>query len=144
MTFVFSLFLEKEKRECQAIVDELRDTLDVRNATIESLQKVLGETEMLCSSLKVPLPSHPSRTLALAVAQALLVLARFSPGCDNADAWLCAGGNLGLEEPPAQPGECWLSPAAGAAVLTVTAQVSAGTVWELAPAPCWGSAGSLR
>ncbi|NXF87856.1 TRAIP ligase, partial [Eubucco bourcierii] len=43
---------EKEKRECQVIVDELRDTLDVRNATIESLQKVLGETEMLCSSLK--------------------------------------------------------------------------------------------
>uniref|UniRef100_A0A8C2YAN0 TRAF interacting protein n=1 Tax=Coturnix japonica TaxID=93934 RepID=A0A8C2YAN0_COTJA len=43
---------EKEKRECQAIVDGLRDTLDVRNAMIESLQKVLGETEMLCSSLK--------------------------------------------------------------------------------------------
>ncbi|NXW53538.1 TRAIP ligase, partial [Eurystomus gularis] len=43
---------EKEKRECQAIVDGLRDTLDVRNATIESLQKVLAETEMLCSSLK--------------------------------------------------------------------------------------------
>ncbi|NXJ64733.1 TRAIP ligase, partial [Rostratula benghalensis] len=49
----FSLFFpEKEKRECQAVVDGLRDTLDVRNATIESLQKVLGETEMLCSSLK--------------------------------------------------------------------------------------------
>ncbi|NWR81474.1 TRAIP ligase, partial [Centropus unirufus] len=45
-------FPDKEKRECQAIVDGLRDTLDVRNATIESLQKVLGETEMLCSSLK--------------------------------------------------------------------------------------------
>ncbi|NXQ81539.1 TRAIP ligase, partial [Nyctibius grandis] len=43
---------EKEKRECQAIVDGLRDTLDVRNATIESLQKMLGESEMLCSSLK--------------------------------------------------------------------------------------------
>ncbi|NXC49344.1 TRAIP ligase, partial [Penelope pileata] len=43
---------EKEKRECQAIVDGLRDTLDARNATIESLQKVLAETEMLCSSLK--------------------------------------------------------------------------------------------
>ncbi|NXN94989.1 TRAIP ligase, partial [Rhinopomastus cyanomelas] len=43
---------DKEKRECQAIVDGLRDTLDVRNATIESLQKMLGETEMLCSSLK--------------------------------------------------------------------------------------------
>ncbi|OXB78646.1 UNVERIFIED_CONTAM: hypothetical protein H355_002611 [Colinus virginianus] len=43
---------EKEKRECQAIVDGLRDTLDERNATIESLQKMLGETEMLCSSLK--------------------------------------------------------------------------------------------
>ncbi|KAF1565705.1 E3 ubiquitin-protein ligase TRAIP, partial [Eudyptes schlegeli] len=49
--FLFS-FPEKEKRECQAVVDGLRDTLDVRNATIESLQKVLGETEMLCSSLK--------------------------------------------------------------------------------------------
>ncbi|NXA55344.1 TRAIP ligase, partial [Nothocercus julius] len=45
-------FPEKEKRECQAVVDGLRDTLDVRNATIESLQKVLAETEMLCSSLK--------------------------------------------------------------------------------------------
>ncbi|NWT57076.1 TRAIP ligase, partial [Erythrocercus mccallii] len=43
---------EKEKRECQTIVDGLRETLDVRNATIESLQKMLGETEMLCSSLK--------------------------------------------------------------------------------------------
>ncbi|NXI54557.1 TRAIP ligase, partial [Chloroceryle aenea] len=43
---------EKEKRECQAVVDGLRDTLDVRNATIESLQKMVGETEMLCSSLK--------------------------------------------------------------------------------------------
>ncbi|NWZ79448.1 TRAIP ligase, partial [Poecile atricapillus] len=47
-----SSFPEKEKRECQAVVDSLRDTLDVRNATIESLQKMLGETEMLCSSLK--------------------------------------------------------------------------------------------
>ncbi|KFW11564.1 TRAF-interacting protein, partial [Eurypyga helias] len=43
---------EKEKQKCQAVVDGLRDTLDVRNATIESLQKVLGETEMLCCSLK--------------------------------------------------------------------------------------------
>ncbi|NXD95362.1 TRAIP ligase, partial [Chaetorhynchus papuensis] len=47
-----SSFPEKEKRECQAVVDGLRETLDVRNATIESLQKVVGETEMLCSSLK--------------------------------------------------------------------------------------------
>ncbi|NWH81399.1 TRAIP ligase, partial [Piaya cayana] len=54
MTFFFFFFFlpEKEKRDCQAVVDGLRDTLDVRNATIESLQKVLGETEMLCSSLK--------------------------------------------------------------------------------------------
>ncbi|KAI1234355.1 E3 ubiquitin-protein ligase TRAIP, partial [Lamprotornis superbus] len=43
---------EKEKRECQTVVDRLRETLDMRNATIESLQKMLGETEMLCSSLK--------------------------------------------------------------------------------------------
>ncbi|NWZ59146.1 TRAIP ligase, partial [Haliaeetus albicilla] len=50
--FLFFPFPEKEKRECQALVDGLRDALDVRNATIESLQKVLGETEMLCSSLK--------------------------------------------------------------------------------------------
>ncbi|KAM3666085.1 E3 ubiquitin-protein ligase TRAIP isoform 1-T1 [Ammospiza maritima maritima] len=49
---------EKEKRECQAVVDGLRDTLDVRNATIESLQKMLGETEMLCSSLKQSLEPH--------------------------------------------------------------------------------------
>ncbi|NXE63766.1 TRAIP ligase, partial [Calcarius ornatus] len=45
-------FPEKEKRECQAVVDGLKKTLDVRNATIESLQKKKGETEMLCSSLK--------------------------------------------------------------------------------------------
>ncbi|NXW69637.1 TRAIP ligase, partial [Hirundo rustica] len=51
MTFFLS-FPEKEKRECQAVVDGLRETLDVRNATVESLQKMLGETEMLCSSLK--------------------------------------------------------------------------------------------
>ncbi|NXB81430.1 TRAIP ligase, partial [Donacobius atricapilla] len=50
--FLSSSFPEKEKRECQAVVDGLRETLDVRNATIESLQKMLGETEMLCSSLK--------------------------------------------------------------------------------------------
>uniref|UniRef100_A0A8C8S1Y1 TRAF interacting protein n=1 Tax=Pelusios castaneus TaxID=367368 RepID=A0A8C8S1Y1_9SAUR len=43
---------EKEKRDCQAIVDVLRETVDVRNATIESLQKALCETEMLCSTLK--------------------------------------------------------------------------------------------
>ncbi|NXR20049.1 TRAIP ligase, partial [Cinclus mexicanus] len=49
---LFLSFPEKEKRECQTVVDKLRDTLDVRNATIESLQKMLGETEMLCSSLK--------------------------------------------------------------------------------------------
>ncbi|XP_031411339.1 E3 ubiquitin-protein ligase TRAIP isoform X1 [Meleagris gallopavo] len=64
---------EKEKRECQAIVDGLRDTLDVRNATIESLQKVLGETEMLCSSLKLsrglllmlPATGEPGKVLAV-------------------------------------------------------------------------------
>ncbi|XP_067417366.1 E3 ubiquitin-protein ligase TRAIP isoform X2 [Emydura macquarii macquarii] len=43
---------EKEKRDCQYIVDTLRETVDVRNATIESLQKALCETEMLCSTLK--------------------------------------------------------------------------------------------
>lgn len=56
-----SSFPEKEKRECQAVVDGLRETLDVRNATIESLQKMLGDTEMLCSSLKVPTLPVPSR-----------------------------------------------------------------------------------
>uniref|UniRef100_A0A8D0G8H5 TRAF interacting protein n=1 Tax=Sphenodon punctatus TaxID=8508 RepID=A0A8D0G8H5_SPHPU len=43
---------EKEKRDCQGIVDSLRETLDLRNATIESLQKALCGTEMLCSTLK--------------------------------------------------------------------------------------------
>ncbi|XP_069500263.1 E3 ubiquitin-protein ligase TRAIP isoform X2 [Ambystoma mexicanum] len=43
---------EKEKRECQSIVDMLRETLDIRNATIASLQKELGDTDMLCSALK--------------------------------------------------------------------------------------------
>ncbi|XP_073208733.1 E3 ubiquitin-protein ligase TRAIP isoform X12 [Lepidochelys kempii] len=43
---------EKEKRDCQSIIDTLRETVDVHNATIESLQKALCETEMLCSTLK--------------------------------------------------------------------------------------------
>ncbi|XP_026581540.1 E3 ubiquitin-protein ligase TRAIP isoform X2 [Pseudonaja textilis] len=43
---------EKEKRDCQCIVNSLRETLDLRNATIESLQKAISDTEMLCSTLK--------------------------------------------------------------------------------------------
>ncbi|KAM4722255.1 E3 ubiquitin-protein ligase TRAIP [Rhinophrynus dorsalis] len=43
---------EKEKRECQGLVDSLREMLDVRNVTIQSLQKELGDMEMLCSTLK--------------------------------------------------------------------------------------------
>ncbi|XP_066472455.1 E3 ubiquitin-protein ligase TRAIP isoform X1 [Tiliqua scincoides] len=43
---------EKEKRDYQSLVDTLRETLDVRNATIESLQKAASEMEMLCSTLK--------------------------------------------------------------------------------------------
>nr|XP_014434741.1 E3 ubiquitin-protein ligase TRAIP [Pelodiscus sinensis] len=43
---------DKEKRDCQSIIDALRETVDLRNATVESLQKALGETEMLCSTLK--------------------------------------------------------------------------------------------
>uniref|UniRef100_A0A8D2LAT1 TRAF interacting protein n=1 Tax=Varanus komodoensis TaxID=61221 RepID=A0A8D2LAT1_VARKO len=43
---------EREKRNCQSIVNSLRETLDVRNATIESLQKGASEMEMLCSTLK--------------------------------------------------------------------------------------------
>ncbi|XP_074139395.1 E3 ubiquitin-protein ligase TRAIP [Sminthopsis crassicaudata] len=42
----------KEKKDCQSIVDSLREILDVRNITIESLQKALGESEMLCSTFK--------------------------------------------------------------------------------------------
>ncbi|XP_075040004.1 E3 ubiquitin-protein ligase TRAIP [Mixophyes fleayi] len=43
---------EKEKRECQHLVDSLREMLDVRNVTIECLQKKEEDLEMLCSSLK--------------------------------------------------------------------------------------------
>uniref|UniRef100_A0A8C4Y3A4 TRAF interacting protein n=1 Tax=Gopherus evgoodei TaxID=1825980 RepID=A0A8C4Y3A4_9SAUR len=43
---------EKEKRDCQSIIDTLRETVDVHSVTIESLQKALCETEMLCSTLK--------------------------------------------------------------------------------------------
>uniref|UniRef100_A0A2D4KNF2 RING-type domain-containing protein n=2 Tax=Micrurus TaxID=8634 RepID=A0A2D4KNF2_9SAUR len=43
---------EKEKRDCQYIVNSLRETLDLRNATIESLQKAISDMEMLCSTLK--------------------------------------------------------------------------------------------
>ncbi|KAK2502006.1 hypothetical protein MC885_010794 [Smutsia gigantea] len=43
---------EREKRNSQAIIDSLRDTLEERNATVESLQKALDKAEMLCSTLK--------------------------------------------------------------------------------------------
>ncbi|XP_064452025.1 E3 ubiquitin-protein ligase TRAIP isoform X3 [Mirounga angustirostris] len=43
---------EKEKRDSQIIIDTLRDTLEERNATVESLQKALDKAEMLCSTLK--------------------------------------------------------------------------------------------
>ncbi|XP_077182164.1 E3 ubiquitin-protein ligase TRAIP isoform X3 [Paroedura picta] len=43
---------EKEKRDCQSVVDSLREALDFRNATIESLQKAASDMEMLCSTLK--------------------------------------------------------------------------------------------
>ena len=44
---------EKEKKDSQAIIDTLRDTLEERNATVESLQSALDKAEMLCSTLKV-------------------------------------------------------------------------------------------
>ncbi|XP_053456235.1 E3 ubiquitin-protein ligase TRAIP isoform X1 [Nycticebus coucang] len=43
---------EKEKQDSQIIIDTLRDTLEERNATVESLQQALGKAEMLCSTLK--------------------------------------------------------------------------------------------
>ncbi|XP_037598018.1 E3 ubiquitin-protein ligase TRAIP isoform X2 [Cebus imitator] len=43
---------EKEKRDTQLIVDSLRDMLEERNATVESLQQALDKAEMLCSTLK--------------------------------------------------------------------------------------------
>ncbi|XP_025311697.1 E3 ubiquitin-protein ligase TRAIP isoform X2 [Canis lupus baileyi] len=43
---------EKEKKDSQAIIDTLRDTLEERNATVESLQSALDKAEMLCSTLK--------------------------------------------------------------------------------------------
>nr|XP_012378135.1 E3 ubiquitin-protein ligase TRAIP isoform X2 [Dasypus novemcinctus] len=43
---------EKEKRDSQAIIDTLRDTLEERNAMVESLQKALDKSEMFCSTLK--------------------------------------------------------------------------------------------
>lgn len=44
---------EREKRDSQGIIDTLRDTLEERNATVESLQRALDEADMLCSTLKV-------------------------------------------------------------------------------------------
>lgn len=44
---------EREKRDSQGIIDALRDTLEERNATVESLQRALDEADMLCSTLKV-------------------------------------------------------------------------------------------
>ncbi|XP_003800650.1 E3 ubiquitin-protein ligase TRAIP [Otolemur garnettii] len=43
---------KKEKQDSQVIIDTLRDTLEERNATVESLQQALGKAEMLCSTLK--------------------------------------------------------------------------------------------
>lgn len=79
-------------------MDGLRETLDVRNATIESLQKMLGETEMLCSSLKVPFLSPAG----LAIMQSLLVLLKISAGPTNKEVVLvgfrvwCLGFHFGL------------------------------------------------
>lgn len=44
---------EREKQDSQVIIDRLRNTLEERNATVESLQKALDKAEMLCSTLKV-------------------------------------------------------------------------------------------
>jgi hypothetical protein len=44
---------EREKRDSQVIIDNLRNILEERNTTVESLQKALGKSEMLCSTLKV-------------------------------------------------------------------------------------------
>nr|XP_013015378.1 E3 ubiquitin-protein ligase TRAIP isoform X1 [Cavia porcellus] len=43
---------EKEKRDSQNIIDTLRNMLEERNATVESLQAALDKAEMLCSTLK--------------------------------------------------------------------------------------------
>ncbi|XP_073414975.1 E3 ubiquitin-protein ligase TRAIP [Dendrobates tinctorius] len=43
---------EKEKRESHKLVDYLREMLEIRNVTIESLQRKVDELEMLCASLK--------------------------------------------------------------------------------------------
>jgi TRAF-interacting protein len=43
---------DREKWDSQAIIDTLRDTLEERNATVESLQNALNKAEMLCSTLK--------------------------------------------------------------------------------------------
>lgn len=93
-----SSFPEKEKRECQAVVDGLRETLDVRNATIESLQKMLGDTEMLCSSLKVLFLSPAGLTFM----QSVLVLLKISADPANKEIvllgfWVwCRGFHFGL------------------------------------------------
>lgn len=44
---------EREKRDSQGIIDTLRDTLEERNAAVESLQRALDEADMLCATLKV-------------------------------------------------------------------------------------------
>ncbi|XP_021063011.1 E3 ubiquitin-protein ligase TRAIP [Mus pahari] len=43
---------DREKRDSQAIINTLRETLEERNATVESLQNALNKAEMLCSTLK--------------------------------------------------------------------------------------------
>ncbi|XP_077307671.1 E3 ubiquitin-protein ligase TRAIP [Lithobates pipiens] len=43
---------EREKRECQDLVDSLRQVLDERNGTVECLERKIGDYEMLCTSLK--------------------------------------------------------------------------------------------
>ncbi|CAJ0968047.1 unnamed protein product [Ranitomeya imitator] len=43
---------EKSERESQKLVDSLREMLEIRNVTIESLQRKVDELEMLCASLK--------------------------------------------------------------------------------------------
>lgn len=72
---------EREKRDSQSIIDTLRDTLEERNATVESLQNALDKTQMLCSTLKVSPQSQWGGTATALCLDHTVITCLYLPKC---------------------------------------------------------------
>lgn len=52
-SFVFDQFLERDWRDKQKVVDNLKETVDKQKRDLDSMRKEVKEKEMLCSALRV-------------------------------------------------------------------------------------------